>query len=37
MPLFKADTGAKLIDPALHTCDWTEDLSCSEETAGMVV
>ena len=26
MPLNEADTRAKLIDPAIHKCGWTEDL-----------
>jgi|GEM_PF-2062040 len=30
----KADTRAKLIDPAIHKCGWTEDLIRREETAG---
>src|SRR5437870_5347756 len=36
MPLGEADTRAKLIDPALHACGWTEDLIRREETAGAV-
>lgn len=32
-PLCEADTKAKLIDPALHKRDWTEDLIRREETA----
>ncbi|MEI7672030.1 MAG: DEAD/DEAH box helicase family protein [Deltaproteobacteria bacterium] len=36
MPLNEADTRAKLIDPALHKCGWTEDLIRREETAGTV-
>lgn len=32
MPLSEADTRAKLIDPALHRCGWTEDLIRREET-----
>lgn len=31
--LNEADTRAKLIDPALHACGWTEDLIHREETA----
>lgn len=31
--LNEADTKAKLIDPALHSCGWTEDLIHREETA----
>jgi hypothetical protein len=26
MPISESDTGAKLIDPALHACDWKEDV-----------
>jgi type I restriction enzyme R subunit len=33
MPLSEADTKAKLIDPALHSRGWTEDLIRREETA----
>ena len=36
MPLSEADTRAKLIDPAIHKCGWTEDLIRREETAGTV-
>ena len=36
MPLSEADTRAKLIDPAIHGCGWTEDLIRREETAGAV-
>src|SRR6266566_5804155 len=36
MPHGEADTRAKLIDPALHTRGWTEDLSRREETAGAI-
>jgi len=36
MPLSEADTRAKLIDPALHTRGWTEDLIQREETPGLV-
>jgi len=32
----EADTRAKLIDPAIHKCGWTEDLIRREETAGAV-
>ena len=32
----EADTRAKLIDPALHTRGWTEDLIRREETAGAI-
>jgi type I restriction enzyme, R subunit len=35
-PLSEADTRAKLIDPALHSRGWTEDLIRREETAGAV-
>ncbi|HEY6000546.1 MAG TPA: DEAD/DEAH box helicase family protein [bacterium] len=34
--LNEADTRAKLIDPAIHNCGWTEDLIRREETAGTV-
>src|SRR4030042_6713973 len=37
MPLSESDTRAKLIDPALHACGWTEDLIRREETAGAIV
>lgn len=33
MPLNEADTRAKLIDPALHSRGWTEDLIRREETS----
>jgi type I restriction enzyme, R subunit len=36
VPLSEADTRAKLIDPAIHTCGWTEDLICRETTLGAV-
>src|SRR3990170_7686821 len=36
MSLAESDTRAKLIDPALHACGWTEDLIRREETAGAV-
>src|SRR5439155_20243792 len=36
MPHGEADTRAKLIDPALHTRGWTEDLIRREETAGAI-
>ena len=36
MPLNEADTRAKLIDPALHSSGWTEDLIRREETAGVI-
>jgi type I restriction enzyme R subunit len=32
----EAGTRAKLIDPAIHRCGWTEDLIRREETAGTV-
>lgn len=35
-PLNEADTRAKLIDPAIHKCGWTEDHIRREETAGTV-
>jgi type I restriction enzyme R subunit len=37
MTLNESDTRAKLIDPAIHTCGWTEDLIRREETAGAIV
>jgi type I restriction enzyme, R subunit len=36
MPLGESDTRAKLIDPGLHACGWTEDLIRREETAGTI-
>lgn len=36
MPYNEADTRAKLIDPTIHACGWTEDLIRREETAGAV-
>lgn len=36
MPYNESDTRAKLIDPAIHMCGWTEDLIRREETAGAV-
>ncbi len=36
MSLNESDTRAKLIDPAIHACGWTEDLIRREETAGAV-
>jgi type I restriction enzyme, R subunit len=35
-PLNESDTRAKLIDPAIHSCGWTEDLIKREETAGAI-
>jgi type I site-specific restriction endonuclease len=32
LPLSEADTRAKLIDPAIHACGWSEDLICRETT-----
>jgi len=32
----ESDTRAKLIDPAIHKCGWTEDLIRREETAGAI-
>lgn len=37
MPLNEADTRAKLIDPVLRQCGWTEDLVFREQTAGTIV
>ena len=36
IPLSEADTRAKLIDPAIHCCGWTEDLIRREETAAAI-
>lgn len=36
MPMNEADTRAKLIDPAIHKCGWTEDLIKREESAGAI-
>jgi type I restriction enzyme R subunit len=36
MSFGESDTRAKLIDPALHACGWTEDLIRREETAAAV-
>jgi type I restriction enzyme R subunit len=36
MSLSESDTRAKLIDPALHAREWTEDLIKREESAGSV-
>ncbi len=36
MAFSEADTRAKLIDPALHSRGWTEDLIRREETAGAI-
>jgi type I restriction enzyme R subunit len=36
VPYNESDTRAKLIDPAIHACGWTEDLIRREETAGAV-
>ncbi len=36
MPLNEADTRSKLIDPALHSRGWTEDLIRREESAGAI-
>lgn len=36
MGLSEADTRAKLIDPAIHSRRWTEDLIRREETAGAI-
>ena len=36
MALSEADARAKLIDPALHSRGWTENLIRQEETAGAV-
>ena len=34
--LSEADTRAKLIDPAIHACGWSEDMICRETTLGAV-
>lgn len=36
LALSEADTRAKLIDPAIHACGWSEDLICRETTLGAV-
>lgn len=36
LPLSESDTRAKLIDPALHERQWTEDLIKREESAGSI-
>src|SRR3972149_7576704 len=36
MGLGESDTRAKLIDPLIHACGWTEDLIRREETAGAI-
>jgi type I site-specific restriction endonuclease len=36
MSLNESDTRAKLIDPAIHSRGWTEDLIRREETAGAI-
>ncbi len=36
VPYGEADTRAKLIDPKLHACGWTEDFIRREETAGEI-
>ena len=36
MSMNEAETRAKLIDPALYRCGWTEDLIRREETAGAI-
>ena len=36
MGLNEADTRAKLVDPAIHKCGWTEDLIRREESAGAI-
>jgi type I restriction enzyme R subunit len=37
MALTEADTRAKLIDPALRNCGWTEEHIRREETAGRII
>jgi type I site-specific restriction endonuclease len=36
MSLGESDTRAKLIDSAIHSCGWTEDLIRREETAWTI-
>lgn len=36
MPFGESDTRAKLIDPAIHTRGWTENMIRREETAGAI-
>jgi len=36
LALSESDTGAKLIDPAIHARGWTEDLIRREETLGAI-
>lgn len=36
MGLSKAETRAKLVDPALHFRGWTEDIIRRDETAGAI-
>jgi type I restriction enzyme R subunit len=36
VPFSEADTRAKLIDPAIHACGWSEDMICRETTLGAV-
>ena len=36
MPYSESDTRSKLIDPAIHSCGWTEELIRREETAGAI-
>jgi type I restriction enzyme R subunit len=36
LALSEADTRAKLIDPAIRACGWSEDLICRETTLGAV-
>jgi len=36
MMMTESDTRAKLIDPGLHACGWTEDLIKREESAGAI-
>jgi type I restriction enzyme R subunit len=36
MGLNESDTRAKLIDPTIHACGWTEDLIKREEAAGAI-
>ena len=36
MFLYEANTRAKLIDPTIHRCGWTENLNRLEGTAGTI-
>jgi type I restriction enzyme R subunit len=36
VPYNESDTRSKLIDPALHSCGWTEEFIRREETAAAI-